>query len=74
MCLEDIDNTVISAAAFAHVDHYAFLPNSLPVPPVISALEYAHLVVLLITILLAWNVYRGSARGRPSGRDGSLQV
>lgn len=42
---------------------------SLPAPPVISALEYVHLVVLLVTLLLAWTVFRGSERGRPSQGD-----
>lgn len=42
---------------------------SLPAPPVISVLEYIHLVVLLVTSLLAWIVFRESERGRPSRRD-----
>jgi hypothetical protein len=32
----------------------------LPAPPVISALEDVHLVVVLITLVLAWTVFRGS--------------
>jgi hypothetical protein len=31
---------------------------SLPIPPVISALEYIFVVVLLVTLFLAWKVYR----------------
>lgn len=31
---------------------------SLPAPPVISVLEFIHVGVLLITVLLAWTVYR----------------
>jgi hypothetical protein len=42
---------------------------SLPAPPVISVLEYVHLVVLLVTVLLAWIVLEDSERGRPSRRD-----
>jgi hypothetical protein len=37
---------------------------SVPAPPVISVLEYMHLVVLLVTLLLAWTVYRGSDLNR----------
>lgn len=33
---------------------------SLPAPLVISALEYVHLGTLLVTLLLAWVVYRAS--------------
>jgi uncharacterized membrane protein len=66
------------ASILAIVGSVAFLfPNvtdkvgaffSLPAPPVISALEYVHLGVLLVTLLLAWAVYRGSdhiQRSRP---------
>jgi hypothetical protein len=42
---------------------------SLPAPPVISALEYVFLVVLVVALYLAWTVYRGSERGRPSRSD-----
>ena len=42
---------------------------SLPAPPVISALEYVHLGVLLTTLLLAWTVCRRSEGGRLSRRD-----
>ena len=38
---------------------------SLPAPPVISVLEYIHLGVLLVTLLLAWTVYR-EGEGGPS--------
>jgi hypothetical protein len=41
---------------------------SAPAPPVISTLEYVHVVVLLVTLLLAWFVYRGSSPGL-TGRD-----
>ena len=33
---------------------------SLPIPPVINALEYVFTVVLLVTLYLAWKVYRES--------------
>jgi uncharacterized membrane protein YhaH (DUF805 family) len=33
---------------------------SLPIPPVIKALEYIFTVVLLVTLYLAWKVYRES--------------
>ena len=33
---------------------------SLPIPPVINALEYISIVVLLVTLFLAWTVYRES--------------
>jgi uncharacterized membrane protein YhaH (DUF805 family) len=33
---------------------------SLPIPPVINALEYVFAVVLLVTLYLAWRVYRES--------------
>jgi hypothetical protein len=36
---------------------------SLPIPPVINTLEYAHMAVLLVTLLLAWRVH---ARSGPS--------
>lgn len=35
---------------------------TLPVPPVIDALEWVFLAALLVTLLLAWVVYRGSER------------
>jgi len=67
------------ASILALVGSVAFLlPNvtdkagaffSLSAPPVISALEYVHLVVLVVTSLLAWIVLRESERGRPSRRD-----
>ena len=67
------------ASILAIVGSVAFLfPNvtdkvgaffSLPAPPVISALEYVHLGVLFLTLLLAWAVYRGSDRARGSRRD-----
>ena len=31
---------------------------SLPIPPVINTLEYIFVVVLLVTLVLAWKVYR----------------
>ena len=33
---------------------------SLPIPPVINTLEYIFIVVLLVTLFLAWTVYRES--------------
>lgn len=33
---------------------------SLPIPPVINTLEYIFVVVLLVTLFLAWKVYRES--------------
>ncbi len=42
---------------------------SLPASQLISALEYVHLVVLLVTLLLTWIVFRESGRGRPSRPD-----
>jgi hypothetical protein len=39
---------------------------SAPAPPVISTLEYVHVGVLLLTLLLAWSVYRGSSPGARS--------
>jgi hypothetical protein len=33
---------------------------SLPIPPVINTLEYILIVVLLVTLFLAWTVYRKS--------------
>jgi len=33
---------------------------SLPIPPVINTLEYIFIVVLLVTLFLAWKVYRES--------------
>ena len=36
---------------------------SLAAPPVISALEDVHLVVVLTALVLAWTVYRGSESG-----------
>jgi hypothetical protein len=67
------------ASILALVGSVAFLlPNitdkagaffSLPAPPVISVLEYMHLVVLLVTFVLAWTVYRGNDRDRPSRLD-----
>jgi hypothetical protein len=39
---------------------------SAPAPPVISILEYVHVGVLLVTLLLAWSVYRGSSSGAHS--------
>ena len=38
---------------------------SLPIPPVINTLEYVFIVVLLVTLFLAWTVYRES-NGSPS--------
>jgi hypothetical protein len=40
---------------------------SAPAPPVISTLEYVHVVVLLVTLVLAWSVYRGNSSGAHSG-------
>ena len=37
---------------------------SLPAPPVIIVLEYVFIAVLMVTVVLAWNVYRGSSRRR----------
>ena len=61
------------AAVVAIIGSVAFLiPNmtdkagaffSLPAPPVISVLEYIHLGVLLVTLLLAWTVYREGEGG-----------
>jgi hypothetical protein len=42
---------------------------SLPAPPGISVLEYMHLAVLLVTLVVAWTVYRGSDRDRRARRD-----
>ncbi len=39
-----------------------------PAPPVISGLEVVHLVVVLVALVLAWTVYRGSESGPPSRR------
>ena len=33
---------------------------SLPIPPVINTLDYIFIVVLLVTLFLAWTVYRES--------------
>jgi hypothetical protein len=33
---------------------------SLPIPPVINTLEYIFVVVLLVTLFIAWKVYRDS--------------
>jgi hypothetical protein len=41
---------------------------TVPAPQVINVLEYVFLVVLLVTLYLAWTVHRGSERGRPSRR------
>jgi hypothetical protein len=34
---------------------------SLPIPPVINTLEYIFVVVLVVTLFLAWKVYRESS-------------
>jgi hypothetical protein len=64
---------VRSASLLAIVGLIAFLiPNitdktgvffSLPAPPVISALEDVHLVVVLVALVLAWTVHRESEPG-----------
>jgi len=41
---------------------------SAPAPPVIDVLEYVHVGVLLVTLLLAWSVYRGSSPGETARR------
>lgn len=41
---------------------------SLPAPPVVIALEYAFLAVLVVTLLLSRMVYRESRQGQPSSR------
>jgi amino acid transporter len=68
------------ASILAIVGSVAFLvPNvtdkigvffSLPAPLVINALEDVHLVVLLVALVLAWSVYRGSESG-PLSRRGA---
>lgn len=40
---------------------------ALPAPPVINALEYVFIVVLLLTLALAWQVHRASSH--PTSRD-----
>ena len=42
---------------------------ALPAPPVISALEYVFIAVLVVTLLLARTVYSGSKRTDSSRRD-----
>ena len=42
---------------------------SAPAPPVISVLEYVHVGVLLVTLLLAWSVYRVSSPAESSRRE-----
>jgi hypothetical protein len=43
-------------------DHFgAFF--SLPIPTVINTLEYIFMPVLLVTLFVAWRVYRESSRG-----------
>ena len=69
-----------SASLLAIVGSVLFLvPNvtdkmgvffSLAAPPVISGLEDVHLVVVLVALVLAWTVHRGSHSG-PSHRRGA---
>ena len=42
---------------------------SAPAPPVIDVLEYVHVGVLLVTLLLAWSVYRVSSPAESSRRE-----
>jgi hypothetical protein len=66
-----------SASALAIAGSMVFLfPNvvdragaffSLPIPPTINVLEYVFTAVLLITLVLAWQVRRGT--GRPGAAE-----
>jgi uncharacterized membrane protein YhaH (DUF805 family) len=42
---------------------------SVPIPPVINTLEYVFTLVLLVTLFLAWRVYRESTLGRSQSRS-----